>query len=238
MKKTNALQLGWLVLLGSAFVTVGCDDGTTSTNTSSSSSSSSSGDVSSSSSGTAGSGGMGSGGMGGMGGMGSGGMSTGGMGGAAGSSATSSSSGMMGGNFTAKIVDDATFIDCKKMGADQLGGTAFVSFQNDTGAPQTAKLTKASMNFVNGANKMDMTLNMQWSAANPGTPDQVPVGASPSVIYKAQPGAPAPAKNPCDFCPFMGGNGNTLPSLTLTLEWDVNGTKISDVTTPELKSCL
>jgi hypothetical protein len=176
-----------------------------------------------------GTGGMGTGGMG-TGGMGTGGMGTGGMAGAGG--------GMMGGNFTATIVDDATFIDCNKTGADQLGGTAFLSFQNDTGAVQNVPLKKATTKFVNGANTMDMTLNMQWSAANPGTPDQIATGLTPSVIYKAQPGAPNPPKNPCDFCPFMGGNGSTKPTLTLTLEFDLNGTPVTVVSTPELKSCL
>ncbi len=127
------------------------------------------------------------------------------------------------------------YIDCAKVGSDQLQGTVFVNFSSSSAVTETVSLTSATATIKNGAKTMDVTLNLAWSAANSQPNGQIPAGGVNGIIYKEQAGATAPM-TPCDFCPV--NNNNMTPSLDVTMKWNHAGTPLQDSASTTTFGCV
>jgi hypothetical protein len=111
-----------------------------------------------------------------------------------------------------------------------------VNFASTSGTTETVTLTGATATLHNGANSMDVTLALKWSAANSQPSGQVPAGGVNGIIYKEQTGAPATAMDPCSFCPIH--NNNTAPSVDVSLAWDHAGNTVTASQSMALIGCL
>jgi hypothetical protein len=146
--------------------------------------------------------------------------------------------GVEGGSSSLSAVIDGIglFVDCSKSSADQIGGLVYVDFYNPTSSTQTFTLQDAVATLTNTGKTMSQTLNLQWSAANSMPAGQVMPGKADSVLYKAQPGAAAGSDTPCAYCPAT--NNNVVPTLEVTLKWQVMGSTLTSTLSTTQAGCL